>query len=201
MDCLVVILNGGQGTRAGLDKTRIPIRGHFPVYHVIKEVRKVLPRAQIEVVGGPFTTRHARTNRVLSLWDVLATHPDFDKILILDSARWLVTAADISRLLRVSTDIGAFYQPAYNTIIDASSSKLWDRYGYETHTPHIFTPDKLRKCLKLAIGAKSNELTAAIRYYREDVTLIRGNPRTAYKHTYPMDLPVMLSIFDVRDKL
>lgn len=136
---IAIILAGGQGTRFGAKKQFIELDGKPIWQHVYDKVNTIIPKENIVVVGMDIDGGKTRSYSVIKGLEYFKNkNKNYNKILIAEAARPLVTVEQIKTLLAVNSKSTTFVMPMVNTPIMRNGTYCDRNDFYELLTPQSF---------------------------------------------------------------
>ena len=194
-----IILAGGKGHRFGGQKQFIELDG-IPLWQIVyNKVRNIVNEKNIVVVGIDIPGGDTRSLSVINGLRTLNT--EVTKVLILESARPLVTVEQMKILLTDSYESVTFVKPLVNTVIFRDGTYVERDKMYELLTPQCFDRNLLQKAYD---NTKDFGLTDETRlmndYYGIKPKFVLGS-ENLFKITYPKDIHVIMQIKnDIKEK-
>lgn len=134
---VAIILAAGSGTRFGGEKQFQRINGEIMWQYTLRTVEAVIDRANIIVVGVDIEGGNTRTR---SIFQGLKAFKglDIDQVVIVESARPLLTVEGLRELIAEKGASKTFVKPLVNTVI-GKNKKYYDRSDFlELLTPQCF---------------------------------------------------------------
>lgn len=186
---VAIILAAGGGTRFGRKKQFVRVNDMELWEYSYKTVLKVIPQPNIVVVGVDIPGGATRACSVKCGLDYFFGKGGwYNKVLIVEAARPLVTAEQLRRLLMFEDKSVTFVLPLVNTVI-GRSGKYFDRDDfYDLLTPQAFDFTLLHKAYQ---GGPNMNFTDETRLmyetYKIKPTFVEGGSNLI-KVTYPEDL-------------
>lgn len=189
-----IVLAAGFSTRyGGAKKQDLEFHGKQIWQHSYDTVKSVVGGSNVVVVGKDMPGGDTRTQSVII--GLRALPADTDRVIILDSARPLVTVAQIKELLDNPSPSCTFVRPLVNTPIFRDGTYVNRSDMYDMLVPQAFD-------YKLLVEAYSSgrfvdmtdETRVMFEYHGIKPTLIE-TVNNLYKVTYPGDLLIIESIY------
>ena len=135
----VIILAGGQGTRFGSQKQFIQFRGKELYKHIYDKIANFVSEKDIVVVGVDIEGGVTRSGSVINGLEFLANkNVNYDRILILEAARPLVTTDQLKTILNDEHESTTFVLPLVSTIIKKNGDYVNRSDYYKLSTPVAF---------------------------------------------------------------
>lgn len=138
----VIILAGGQGTRFGTKKQFIQFLGKELWRHIYDKINKYINKEDIIVVGvdilGGITRSQSVINGICAFEEKKV---DYERMIILEAARPLVTKDQIELILNDTHDSSTFALPLISTIVGKEGTYLNRDEYYRLSTPEAFDYD------------------------------------------------------------
>ncbi len=134
-----IILAGGQGTRFGSKKQFLQLKGKELWKHVLDKLNEHVSREDIVVVGVDVEGGITRSQSVINGLNVLEQKKqDYDRVIILEAARPLITHEQIKQILEDSHDSCTYALPLTSTIVKKDGTYLNRADYYKLSTPVAF---------------------------------------------------------------
>ena len=135
----VIILAGGQGTRFGSQKQFIQFKGKELYKHIYDKITKFVEKNDIVVVGVDVEGGVTRSGSVINGLEFLTKkNINYDRILILEAARPLVTLDQLKTILNDEHESTTFVLPLVSTIIRKNGDYVDRSDYYKLSTPVAF---------------------------------------------------------------
>lgn len=131
-----VILAGGRGDRFHGKKQFFELDGKPLWRHTYDKAASVVGRERIVVVGVDIPGGQTRTGSVIAGLEGLPK--DTERVILIEAARPLVTAAQIQTLLEDPFPSSSYVMPLVNTVIRRDGGYLNRNELYELLTPQAF---------------------------------------------------------------
>ena len=188
-----IILAGGSGTRFGNEKKQFFVfHGKMLYQIVLDKVLECIERDNVVVVGVDVPGGETRTKSVTNGLNYL--NKDYDRVIILEAARPLVTVDQIKTLLDDNSPSTSFVMPCVNTPIYRNGKYINRNELYDLLVPQAFD----FKMLKDAISTgKYYDYTDDTKIMFEEYGItpkLIETKQNLYKVTYKRDIAVLESI-------
>lgn len=193
----VIVLAGGKGTRFKAQKQFLEFHGRPLWKHVYDKARSLVPEKNIVVVGVDVPGGETRSlSMVNGLSFLKEQERAFEKLLILEAARPLVTKEQIEDILKVEAKSATYVFPLVNSIIKKDGTFLNREDYFETTTPVCLD---FKMICDAYLSGHFYDLTEDTRVLYESygvkpVFLMGGE--NLFKLTYQRDLPVLEAIYN-----
>lgn len=139
MNNIAIILAGGSGTRYGCKKQFIEFAGKPMWKHVYDKTSKILPKENIVVVGVDIEGGKSRSFSIINgLKYFYNKKISYDKVIILEAARPLVTIEQIKFLLENTQKSATYVMPLVNTVIKRNGTYCNREEYFDLLTPQCF---------------------------------------------------------------
>ncbi len=198
---IAVILAGGKGTRFKGKKQFAKLRGKALWRHVYDTVTNLLPKENIVVVGVDVEGGETRSQSVINgLKYFEGKGLDYAKVLIVESARPLVTPKQLQILLTQTRESATFISPLVNTIIGCDGTYYNREEFYELLTPQCFDFKKL--CCAYATKKEwdmTDETRVMYEVYAIKPEMIKTGENLV-KVTYQRDLPFIENLLHQQEE-
>lgn len=191
-----IILAAGSGTRFGARKQFLEFHGK-PLYkHVYDTLNQIIPSNQIVVVGVDIEGGATRSASVKCGLDYLACLGKFERVVICEAARCLVTPLQISRIIELDAKSVCFVNPVVDTVILKDKTYFDRNQCLHIVSPQAFDFDLLYNAyLNADLGEiRTDETRLMYEMYGIQPDFLDGG-ENLYKVTYPKDLAVLESIY------
>lgn len=191
-----IILAAGSGTRFGARKQFLEFHGK-PLYkHVYDTLNQIIPSNQIVVVGVDIEGGATRSASVKCGLDYLACLGKFERVVICEAARCLVTPLQISRIIELDAKSVCFVNPVVDTVILKDKTYVDRNQCLHIVSPQAFDFDLLYNAyLNADLGEiRTDETRLMYETYGIQPDFLDGG-ENLYKVTYPKDLAVLESIY------
>lgn len=191
-----IILAAGSGTRFGARKQFLEFHGK-PLYkHVYDTLNQIIPSNQIVVVGVDIEGGATRSASVKCGLDYLACLGKFERVVICEAARCLVTPLQISRIIELDAKSVCFVNPVVDTVILKDKTYFDRNQCLHIVSPQAFDFDLLYNAyLNADLGEiRTDETRLMYETYGIQPDFLDGG-ENLYKVTYPKDLAVLESIY------
>lgn len=187
-----IVLAGGQGTRYGQKKQFIVLNGKPLWQHVHDKVSKFVDEGDVCVVGVDVEGGETRSQSVINGLRYLAAHGnDYDRLIILEAARPLITEDQIEAILNDEHPSCTFVLPLRSTVIMRDGTYLDRNKMWKMSTPVAFD---FKKFYAAYMSGKYYDFTDDTRVmfeeYGEKPYFLEGG-ENLLKLTYQSDLPVL----------
>ena len=187
-----IVLAGGQGTRYGQKKQFIVLNGKPLWQHVHDKVSKFVDEGDVCVVGVDVEGGETRSQSVINGLRYLAAHGnDYDRLIILEAARPLITEEQIEAILNDEHPSCTFVLPLRSTVIMRDGTYLDRNKMWKMSTPVAFD---FKKFYAAYMSGKYYDFTDDTRVmfeeYGEKPYFLEGG-ENLLKLTYQSDLPVL----------
>lgn len=134
-----IVLAAGQGTRFGAQKQFLEIKGKPLWKHVFDKLSKILDQDNIVVVGvqveGGLTRSQSVVNGINAL---LKKEKQYERVIILEAARPLITPEQITRIIEDEHDNCTYALPLTSTVVKRDGTYLNRNELYKLSTPVAF---------------------------------------------------------------
>lgn len=138
----VIILAGGQGTRFGSKKQFVQFLGKEIWKHIYDKINHYISKENIIVVGVDISGGITRSQSVINgIYEFEKKKIDYERIIILEAARPLVTKDQLELILNDAHDSTTFALPLISTIIGKEGTYLNRDEYYRLSTPAAFDYD------------------------------------------------------------
>lgn len=197
MDNVAIILAGGSGTRFNGKKQFLTVRGKQLWKHVYDKVLRMISADHIVVVGVDVPGGSTRSQSVIRGLNYFAARRQaYDKVIILEAARPLVTVKQIETLLTQTEKSASFVMLPVNTVIGRDGSYLNRDELYDLLTPQCFDFPML---LAAYSQPKNWDMTDETRvmyevYGIKPELILTGE--NLLKVTYRRDIPIIESLME-----
>lgn len=189
-----IILAGGQGNRFRGKKQFTTLCGKQMWEYPYAEAVSILGSDRVKVVGIEIPGGRTRTQSVINGLD--AVSDDTDRIIIVEAARPLVTAADLRQLILDNSPSTTFVRPLVNTVIFRDGRYLNRNELYELLTPQAFDYPLLRAALHSGkFTDMTDETRVMFEYHGIQPHFIETNA-PLFKVTYPDDVYIAENIMN-----
>lgn len=186
-----IILAAGQGTRFGTQKQFIQFKGKELWRHIFDKMCQVVPAEDIVVVGVDVRGGNTRSCSVINGLEELKKRKDYERVIILEAARPLVTLDQLHAIVEDDHLSTTFVTPLVNTIIRKDGSYLNRSEYYNMSTPTGFD---FKLLYDAYMSGKFNDMTDDTRvmyeYYGIKANFLSGADNLL-KLTYPSDLYIL----------
>ena len=187
-----IVLAGGQGTRYGQKKQFIVLNGKPLWQHVHDKVSKFVDEGDVCVVGVDVEGGATRSQSVINGLRYLAARGnDYDRLIILEAARPLITEEQVETILKDEHPSCTFVLPLNSTVIMRDGTYLDRDQMWKMSTPVAFD---FKKFYNAYISGKYLDYTDDTRVmyeeYGDKPHFLEGG-ENLLKLTYQSDLPVL----------
>ncbi len=125
MKAAALILAGGKGTRFGMQKQFLEIKGKQLWMHVRDKIARFVDEDDIVVVGVDVEGGLTRSGSVINGLKYLEKKgKDYDRLIILEAARPLITDEQIGRILADENPSCTFALPLTSTVVKRDGTYL-----------------------------------------------------------------------------
>lgn len=188
-----IILAAGSSTRYGEKKQDLEFHGKQLWRYSYETAMQVVGIKNIVAVGKDFPGGETRTASVIK--GLKALPSNIDRVIILDAARPMVTAAQIRELLENPNPSVTFVRPLVNTPIFKDGTYVNRSDMYDMLVPQAFDYKLLVEAYDSGkFEDMTDETRVMFEYHGIKPTLIETE-NNLYKVTYPGDLYVIESIY------
>ena len=192
-----IVLAGGQGTRYGQKKQFIVLNGKPLWQHVHDKVSKFVDEGGVCVVGVDVEGGATRSQSVINgLRYLTARSNDYDRLIILEAARPLITEEQIDAILNDEHPSCTFVLPLKSTVIMRDGTYLDRDQMWKMSTPVAFD---FKKFYSAYMSGKYLDFTDDTRVmyeeYGEKPHFLEGG-ENLLKLTYQSDLPVLEALME-----
>lgn len=188
-----IVLAAGSGTRYKGKKQDIEFHGKPLWRYSYDTAVSVVGENRTVVVGKDFPGGNTRTSSVIKGLKALPT--DTERVIILDSARPMVTTKQVRELLENSNPSVSFVRPLVNTPVFRDGRYINRDELYDLLVPQAFDYKLL---LEAYDSGQFNDMTDETRvmfeYHGIKPTFVETE-NNLYKVTYPGDLEIIESIY------
>ncbi len=200
MKVCCIILAAGQGSRFGSKKQFIIFKGKELWKYTYDKITKLLSKEDVVVVGVDIPGGITRSKSVIEgLKYFKDKNINYDKVLILEAARPLVTYDQLNAIIADKNRSSTFVLPLVNTIIKKDGTYLDRNDYYRMSTPVAFDFNLL---FEAYMSGKFIDMTDDTRvmyeYYGIKPHFIEGS-ENLMKVTYPSDIYVLEMLSDKYD--
>lgn len=197
-DVAAVILAAGQGSRFNGRKQFLEFHGK-PLYkHVYDTLCKVIPSSNIIIVGVDIEGGNTRNESVKIGLEHLASIKSFNKVVICEAARSLVTQEQIEQIIAADSASICFVNPVVDTVILKDKTYIDRQDCFHLVSPQAFDFKLLYDAYKNAdLGElRTDETRLMFEVYGIKPDFLKGDDNL-YKVTYPKDIAVLESIYQI----
>lgn len=197
-DVAAIILAAGQGSRFNGRKQFIEFHGK-PLYrYVYDTLCKVILSSNIIIVGVDIEGGNTRNESVKKGLEYLASIRWFNKVLICEAARSLVTQTQIEQIIAADSASICFVNPVVDTVILKDKTYIDRQDCFHLVSPQAFDFKLLYDAYKNAdLGElRTDETRLMFEVYGIKPEFLKGDDNL-YKVTYPKDIAVLESIYQI----
>lgn len=201
MENCAIVLCGGSGERFGGKKQFIKFAGKTLWEHVYDKIVNILPKENIVVVGIDIEGGKTRSGSVINGLNYLYnSNKSYQKVIILESARPLVTEEQINQLLNQTDKSATFIFPLVNTVIKRNGTYQNREDFYELLTPQCFDFNMLHNAYKQKTEWNMTDETRVMyEIYGIKPQFIMGG-ENLLKLTYKKDLPILETLWNMQQE-
>ena len=198
---VAIILAGGSGERFGKKKQFIEFAGKTLWRHVYDKTLKVMPKENVVVVGVDIEGGKTRSFSIINgLKYFYKKNSEYNKVIILEAARPLVTEQQIKILIKETDKSATYIMPLVNTVIKRNGTFCNREDYYDLLTPQCFD----YKMLYAAYNVEKDwNLTDETRLMYETYGIkpkfIEGG-QNLIKLTYKKDLPILEHLLKMQEE-
>lgn len=187
-----IILAGGQGTRFGSKKQFLQLKGKELWKHVLDKLSVQIDRENIVVVGVDVEGGITRSQSVINGLKALEQKgQSYDRVIILEAARPLITPEQIKQILENEHDSCTYALPLTSTVVKKDATYLNRADYYKLSTPVAFNYPLFYQAY---ISGKYFDYTDDTRIMYEHYGIkpyfLEGS-ENLLKLTYPSDLAIL----------
>lgn len=188
-----IILAGGSGTRFGNEKKQFyKFHGKMLYQIVLDKVLEIIDRENIVIVGVDVPGGETRSKSVMN--GLAKLDKCYDRVIILEAARPLVTIEQINQLLDDNDPSVSFVMPCVNTPIYRNGKYINRNDLYDLLVPQAFDFKKLKDAYSTGkYSDYTDETKIMFEEYGITPKLIETK-QNLYKVTYKRDIAVLESI-------
>lgn len=188
-----IILAAGSGTRYKGKKQDIEFHGKPLWRYSYDTALSVVGENRIVAVGKDFPGGDTRTSSVIKGLEALPA--DTERVIILDSARPMVTAKQVRELLENANPSVSFVRPLVNTPVFRDGRYIDRNELYDLLVPQAFDYKLLLEAYNSGqFSDMTDETRVMFEYHGIKPTFIETE-NNLYKVTYPGDLEIIESIY------
>lgn len=188
-----IILAAGSSTRFKQKKQDLLFHGKELWRYSYETAMKVVGKDNIIVVGKDVKGGKTRSESVIIGLNSLPN--DIDRVVILDSARPMVTSSQIKEILDNNNPSVSFVRPLVNTPIFRDGRYVNRNDMYDLLVPQAFDYKKLLLAYESGqFEDMTDETRIMFEFYGIKPTLLETD-NNLYKVTYPGDLEIIESIY------
>lgn len=187
-----IILAGGQGTRFGVKKQFLKLEGKELWQHVLDKLSAHIDKEDIVVVGVDVEGGITRSQSVINGLDALERkNKNYQRLLILEAARPLITHEQIENILQDTHDSATFVLPLTSSIVKKDGSYLNRQDYYKLSTPVAFDYPLFYQAYSSGKYFDYTDDTRVMyEHYGIKPYFLEGG-ENMLKLTYPSDLPIL----------
>lgn len=188
-----ILLAAGRGTRYGETKQDVMFRGK-PLWRYAYEVAlSVVGAGRIVAVGKDIPGGDTRTASVLCGLEALPA--DTERVIIVEAARPMVTAAQVRLLLEDGHPSVSFVRPLVNTVVYRNGEYINREELYDLLTPQAFDYRMLLDAYRSGRFENMTDETRVMYEYHGVRAHYIETGSNLFKVTYPGDLEIIESIY------
>ena len=194
MEAAAIILAGGSGTRFGNEKKQFyEFHGEMLYKIVYNTVANIIHKDDIVVVGVDVPGGNTRSLSVKN--GLLSLNKDYDKVIILEAARPLVTEAQVIQILNNNEKSVSFVMPCVNSPIFRDGTYINRNDLYDLLVPQCFDYRMLKAAYNTGkYTNETDETRVMFSEYGIKPTFIETQ-QNLYKVTYKRDLAIIEEIY------
>lgn len=200
-DIAAIILAAGQGSRFNGKKQFLEFHGK-PLYkHVYDTLCSVIPPSNIIIVGIDIKGGSTRNESVKIGLEYLASVKSYKKIIICEAARSMVTQSQIEAIISMESESACYVNPVVDTIILKDKTYINREDCLHLVSPQAFNFKLLYEAYRNAdLGElRTDETRLMFEVYGIKPDFLLGDDNL-YKVTYPKDIAVLESIYEIYHK-
>lgn len=188
----IIILAAGQGSRFGEKKQFIQFMGKELWKHIYDKVAELVSKEDIVVVGVDIEGGITRSQSVIAgLIKLEEKNVGYERVVILEAARPLVTKAQLMTILEDSHESTTFALPLVSTVVKKDGTYLNRSEYYKLSTPVAFDYDLFYKAYTSGKFYDCTDDTRVMyEYYGIKPYFIEG-AENLLKLTYQSDLVIL----------
>lgn len=198
---VAIILAGGSGERFGEKKQFIKFKGKELWKHVYDKVLKILSKENIIIVGVDIEGGKTRSFSVINGLKYFYSHnKSYEKVIILEAARPLITLEQIKFLLQNTQKSATYIMPLVNTVIKRDGTFCDREDYYDLLTPQCFDFKLLYKAYNIE---KNWNITDETRLMYESYGIkpeFFAGGQNLIKLTYKRDLPILENLYKMQEE-
>lgn len=193
-----IILAAGQGARFGSQKQFLKFHGKPLYQHVYDTLCQVIPSNYVVIVGVDIEGGTTRCGSVKCGLDYIATLGNFDKVVICEAARCLVTKEQIEQIVKYNSQSICYVNPVVDTVILKDKTYVNRDECLHLVSPQAFDFNLLYQAYQQAdLGElRTDETRLMFETYGIKPDFLKGD-ENLYKVTYPKDITVLESIYRI----
>lgn len=198
---IAIILAGGSGERFGGKKQFIEFAGKTLWKHVYDKTLKILPKENIVVVGVDIEGGKTRSFSIINGLKYFCNKgKKYNKVIILEAARPLVTEHQIANLLEKTNKSATYIMPLVNTVIKRDGTYCNREDYYDLLTPQCFDFEMLYKAYNIEKDWNmTDETRLMFETYGVSPEFIEGG-QNLIKLTYKKDLPILEHLLKMQEE-
>ena len=188
-----ILLAAGKGTRYHGKKQDLEFHGKPLWRYAYETAMTIVGEKNIVAVGKDFPGGETRTGSVIKGLESLPE--SVDRVVIVESARPMVTREQIIQLLEDSHPSSTFVRPLVNTVIFRDGTYVNRNEMYDLLTPQAFDRYMLMEAYKSGRFNDMTDETRVMYEYHGVKPHFIETESNLFKITYPGDLDVLESIY------
>lgn len=188
-----IVLAAGSGTRYKGKKQDIEFHGKPLWRYSYDTAMSVVGKDRIVAVGKDFPGGDTRTGSVIK--GLRALPNDTQRVIILDSARPMVTTKQVRELLENSNPSVSFVRPLVNTPVYRNGRYIDRNELYDLLVPQAFDYKLLLEAYESGLFTDMTDETRVMFEYHGIKPFFIETENNLYKVTYPGDLEIIESIY------
>ena len=198
---IAIILAGGSGERFGEKKQFINLAGKTLWKHVYDKAIKILPKENIVIVGVDIEGGKTRSFSIINgLRYFYKKNTNYNKVIILEAARPLVTKQQIYFLLKNTDKSATYVMPLVNTVIKRNGTYCNREDYYDLLTPQCFDFKMLYQAYDIGKDWNMTDETRLIyETYGIKPDFFEGG-QNLIKLTYKKDLPIVEHLLKMQEE-
>lgn len=190
MQACAIILAGGLGSRFGQKKQFLVVQNKPLWQHVFDKIAKIIPKENICVVGVTVPGGETRSKSVINGLTFLKDRGDYDRLLIVEAARPLITDEQVLNILQNPHSSCTYTLPLKSTIIKKDGTYLNREDLCKLSTPVAFDYHMFSKAyLTGKYLDYTDDTRVMFEEYGEKPFLLEGD-ENLLKLTYPSDIAI-----------
>lgn len=192
----ILILAAGKGNRFGSQKQFLNFMGKEMWRHIYDKAAKFVSEEDIIVVGVDITGGITRSQSVINGLEALKKKKDYDKVVILEAARPLVTKVQMQEILTEDHDSCTFALPLVSTIVKRDGTYVDREEYYKLSTPVSMNFNLLYDAYHSGkFYDVTDETRVMYEYYGIKPYFLEGG-ENLLKLTYQSDLSILETLYD-----